>query len=218
MERENKKFNLKDFKGKNMHKKLCLCFSCASVFEEQHQCPECGWQIEPEQYERIYNYAKAAVYYGIYYRKAYESQLAKSKQINIHYALVDPSEVASFIGVCAVSGIIGQISYNLIQKAFHKIIKSMKGKEIEHDYDTKEINIYIENINCFCKNFEGIDPEIKNLIKDEMIGWAATELFMEELEKDPKIKGKLEESEKKSYKIIREIPRPEDFEKFWNSL
>ncbi|MDP3182382.1 MAG: hypothetical protein Q8M54_06145 [Desulfobaccales bacterium] len=169
------------------------------------------------------NYAMYTVYYGYYYRRAYEKQLSKEGDITTHYALIDPSDLACFLALSALSGIIGNLAYDLIKKAFLTIIKKSEtlGKEIGQSNisisSEGDMNIFIQYIEEFHLDADNISPRIKQGIFNEIVSWEVTDIAMKS---KPINKEELAEIYKQAIINVKRIDKPlsQDFINFWKQL
>lgn len=204
-----------------------LCFSCGEIFPasggEKLLCRKCGFSVGYNSYYKIMNYAMHTVYYGYYYRRAYEEQLFDEGDITTHYALIDPSDLACFLAVSALSGIIGNLAYDLIKKAIHAINQKFRtlGCEIDQSLislsSEKDIIIFIQYIQEFHSDSEQIPSKIKRAILEEIISWEVADMFSKH---NPQTKEEIKDILRKAFLNINNINKPsrKDFINFWKQL
>lgn len=208
---------------------LVLCFSCANVFRLKKEmnltCPECGFTVNLDNYEKLFKYANDAVYFGYCYRKTYEKDFKNEGKITNRYALAPLSEIFIFIGIAAICGIIGGISYDIVKKVISKMKYKTSNIKIKYYYkdlnkilnDSKELRIFIEYIDEFCGGLNNIKQEIKYEIKKEMFICMSSKIIFE---KKPKSKKEIYESFLRANELIENIEKPKssNFKNFWNNL
>lgn len=160
-------------------KKNRICFKCANIYESETYkeliCPHCGYQITSRRYDLIMNDAEDGVEFGYNYRLRYEIDYNRSKKIEKHYYLIPLDETLKFIGVAIASGVIGNVSHDLVKKAINSIKKKINNKKYsEGEYlplinDQEKMDIFIKYVEAFYNDFESLKPEIKEAIYEEMI-------------------------------------------------
>ena len=157
----------------NDSNKMMLCLSCAAVFKKTtntSSCPDCGREVDFDKFNKMLRSAKSAVYFGYMYPKAYEKQRREKGKVTTKYRLIDPDLLLQFIGIAAISGIIGGASYDIVKKIARKIISNYEvvnsKKEVTNNindgYVDDVINYveeYYERQKGFDGKYEGIGPE-----------------------------------------------------------
>jgi hypothetical protein len=215
---------------KRKNPEYALCFHCASMYtipkSGKYVCPYCGLSTSKLQYHSIIEYASNAVYYGYNYRKKYEMQLQKKGKITVRYCLPDPSTIACFIGVAALSGIIGNVSYDLVKKIIQKILKnklseSNSGSKQKIKLANKiEINTFIQFIREYHSNEFTTNSEVKYEIdKEQLINHIGKFVLPTLLKGNPKSK----EIHNAYVKAIKTRPtkkklKTRDFDNFWQKF
>ena len=207
-----------------------LCFKCASIYTissaDEYTCPICHYFIDEALYRRILNSAQIAVYYGYDYRKAYEQQLHTDGKIAKKHALFDPLTVACFIGVAALSGIIGGASYDLVKRVIDKIMKSSKevidniGQYNITVSNETDIKVFIQYIQEFHEGKSSAVDEIKREIEKERIIWNLTNTLYPVLTEGNPSREKIHEAVKMAFDKYQDIdkPLPTDFDSFWEDV
>ena len=205
-----------------------LCFNCASVYKLSNKnklkCPYCKHCIDIELYKKILSFAKTAVHFGYVYRKKYEEQIQTADEIKTVYCLPDPSAVACFIGVAALSGIIGGAAYDTVKKVISKIMESSKkinqdkGKskiKIQNDDDIRIIFQYTQEF--YTDTISAVD-EVKYHIEKERFIHLLTEKLT--VNGDAPSKKEIQDAVSKAYDEYRNCKKPsaEDFNSFWNDI
>ena len=109
---------------------VSICLSCANIFtapiKPQHKCPLCGHVMPRKNYEEIVQAGRDAILFGHIYRSKYEDNYRKNKK-GCHYGLsIDYTTLTllSFIGVAALSGVIGNASYDIVKAIIQRIARS----------------------------------------------------------------------------------------------
>lgn len=209
-----------------------ICFNCATIFpivdDEAMTCTECGYIIEPDLYDKIINYAFEAVYYGHDYREKYEEQINDRGEITERYCLHEPSTILCFLAIAALSGVVGNLSTELVKKAFKTILNKVKnckediGQNKVSFLKDAEIDVYIQQVNVFHNDFQGIDPSVKAEITKEIFIHELIDSLLPEMKKK-----NMEITEKMIFEIVkqtfdrvktRQKLSKQDFENFWKAI
>ena len=98
-----------------------ICFHCASIYEMEDgeilTCPVCGRSIPTSEYERVMQGIRQAVFGGWTCRGEYEGAEDDGK----HYYTEPCGEMLNFVAVAVASGLIGNMSYDIVKKVFVKL-------------------------------------------------------------------------------------------------
>lgn len=209
---------------------LALCFKCASIYNlsrvDEYTCPFCHHSVDETVYTRILNYAKTVVYYGYDYRKEYEKQVYTNGKITKKHALFDPATIACFLGIAALSGVIGGSSYDLVKKVINKIMNN--SKKIDHNIgqdkilitNETDIKIFLQYIQEFHAGKLSAVDEVKSEIAKETIIWNLTNTLFPVLSKGDPSREKIYEAVKKAFDDYKNAdkPLPIDFDSFWEKI
>lgn len=207
-----------------------LCFNCASIYirskGQRYICPHCKYSISKERYNHIKDYAKEVVYYGYEYRKAYENQICAYGKISSHYCISEPSSITSFLGIAALSGIIGGASYDIVKKAIGRILSYSKKnnrskKQTRIIYSNKiDINIFLKNIQEYHTNRLATDDAVKSELVKEKFIVHLTNAISPTLKKGPPSHKKIHNAVMKAFHYSQnpEKPKSKDFKSFWNDI
>ncbi len=106
---------------------LILCTRCAHLFEQDAydlNCPQCGQIVHIETYKTLFRFAAEANRYGVDYREVYQEMLDDGDAGQEAFSL-SPSEIASFLVMAALSGIVGNASFESLKLVFRKIKTQM---------------------------------------------------------------------------------------------
>lgn len=146
-----------------------LCFKCAELYEG-HQCNFCGAE-HPDNYDAMLEYSKQVYEMGVNYRNFFEEKVASEGKIRCFASLIQPEQWLVFIGIAALSGVIGNASYDLVKSVIKKIVEKAKQDGAEKivkqfDLDAK-IEIVIIQIHEYINTPEKIHPEVLRGIKEE---------------------------------------------------
>lgn len=148
-----------------------LCLNCASIFTIstwRKKCPECHQKINMKMYNRIKYIAWGAIYHGYMYPKTYDEDKKKYGYTKYAYMLHSPSELLQFIGIAAISGVIGGVAYDVVKKIASKIKREYDEKGLNEKEDLAykyssdqlgDIMKYIERYLCSKSNMN--EEEIK---------------------------------------------------------
>lgn len=215
--------------------KYALCYACASVFEDKGldivECPVCGYQIDKNRYNVVYKYANDAVKFGYMYRHMYERDVLHRKVFGgstTLYALGAYEQYLVFAAVSALSGIIGNASYDLTKALIRRLRNSPdKRQKNEIGYitdlsDERKIQEFVEYIEDFAKGLKKVEPPVLSLIKEEMIAHKAVQLLHPKFGKKPRMNSKqalIKVREKAEAKLAQQsAPKQPDFENFWKDV
>lgn len=153
-----------------------ICFHCASIYEledgEVLTCPVCGKSIQLTEYERIMQSIRQAVFGGWTCRVEYENVEDDGKRYYTEHC----GEILNFVAVAVVSGLIGNISSDMVKKVFSKIgsylklsAKSSEDKTLaEFLKSSEKIKKFSEYISAYYDEYEGADDKTKNAIMEEV--------------------------------------------------
>lgn len=98
-----------------------ICFYCASIYEAEDKevlvCPICGKSISMAEYERIMQGMRQAVFGGWTCRIQYENEKNEGKR----YYTEQCGEILNFVAIAAASGVIGNVSYDIVKKVLNKL-------------------------------------------------------------------------------------------------
>ena len=209
-----------------------LCTACGNIFKKNDTmtCPACHYHLDADSYSRMERCAYNVMHFGHSYREIYEIQYSKENPEEIRYSLFEPSSIALFVGIAALTGIIGNATYDVVKTVISKVIKHYKISATEEDIskyeNDKNIQLIIRNIIEFLKGLEGVKEEVRSAIIEEIICHYMTDEMMKEFGTVESLMPNLEnvkdslavrhESAIESFK--KDQPRPEDFHGLWINL
>lgn len=154
-----------------------ICFHCASIYEMEDkeilECPVCGRSIQLSEYERVMQSIRRAVFGGWTCRVRYEGAEDDGKR----YYTEPCGEILNFIAATAMSGVIGNLSTDVLKKVFYKIksylIHNKKSQEDETLVafleSPEKIKRLSEYISAYYDEYEGVDDKTRNAIMEEML-------------------------------------------------
>lgn len=182
---------------------MILCLKCGSINDDSvSECTDCNKSINYD-YNEIFEYAQKAVYYGYVYRKRYEEDLKINTNLDWRYSLIAPSNLYDFLAIAALSGIVGNIAYDLTKYVAKKILDYLKTKTelSEQDNEVKllienneELNIFIGCVINYYDGLNGLNPLVKAAIAEEEIADFASHSKVSELEEA--LKNGMDDKEK----------------------
>lgn len=153
-----------------------ICFHCASVYELEDEetltCPFCSKSIQLSEYERVMQSIRKAVFGGWTCRVEYENAENEGKR----YYTEQCGELFNFVAVAIASGLIGNMSYDIVKKVFGKINSYLRRNEKNHEDKTlveflkspEKIRKFAEYISAYYDEYEGVDAKTKNAIMEEV--------------------------------------------------
>ncbi|MCI9035627.1 MAG: hypothetical protein HFJ08_16605 [Lachnospiraceae bacterium] len=152
-----------------------ICFYCASVYEEKDKeiltCPICGKTIHLSEYEKVMKNIRQAVFQGWTCRIEYEHE-----DNGRRYYTEQCGEILNFIALAIASGIIGNLSTDVVKKVFSKIGSYLRQSKKNHEDDvltsflesSEKINKFAEYISAYYDEYDGADTKTKNAILEEV--------------------------------------------------
>lgn len=152
-----------------------ICYSCAHIYNSEETstliCPKCGFNISQSAYEDIMKNVRQAVFEGWTCRREYETEVD-----GVRYYTEQLGEVWNFIALAIVSGLIGNISYDIVKKVFNSIISSIKNgimsredrEFIDFLESPEHVKLFYEYISAYYNEYENLDAELKNKILEEV--------------------------------------------------
>jgi hypothetical protein len=170
-----------------------ICFNCANLFSESENgdlgCPECGFTVEHDLYQKLLNYAAETVEFGYHYRLTYEADFNEGRmddpKVRTRYA-IGFDDIWIFIALAALSGIVGNAAYDLVKLAATKIINRQAGISNRSKFKTisrmleneKRFEIFIKYIQDFHQNgVSTLPPKIAGAVAEEMLVHEVVPLF-----------------------------------------
>lgn len=212
-------------------KSIWLCPSCASFHLHKSSllvCEKCGFQIRKHDYKIIMDYSKYVFQYGYRYRELYENQVANIGEIGPKFCFTDQATIYAFLGVAALSGVVGNLAYDIVKAASKKIIYNFnKLMEEEADIRDDEIEKIFKNFEEFINNFSSIDKKVADAITEEMIVHSVRGKDAKKMaklifanERSPKVQAEMVKIMKKAIKKEKKKPKPqpENFDDFWGNI
>lgn len=210
---------------------LVLCFACGNISPDLHHeaivCPDCGEEVKRSTYRHVLGSAMSFITYGVIYRRKFERQLKEEGSISTHYAISEPEAVLCFLGVAAVSGVVGGIAYDVVKTAARRIFENAKnfGRAAEpeiHEIDPHgDIDEFIRYAEHYFRDQNRIDCQVLAAIREEKVAWALTDMFADHMSSkrhfsEEDLKKEVREALLKS--IVLDAPSPEDVRGFWMNL
>lgn len=109
--------------------RFVICLNCAETFRApvpHEKCPACGVPFDPSRFLRLLYWGRNAFEFGYQYRTVFEADYKEARACNARYQLDSVSDIAAFAAVAALSGIIGNASYDLLKVVFRKIRRAAR--------------------------------------------------------------------------------------------
>lgn len=165
---------------KNEHEvgQKVLCFNCANIIEKQKSekwfCIACKSEINKEKYLRLHALTTDIVHFGYTYRKQYEKDLADGS-LGTHYCLFNLHEAISWLALAALSGIVGNASFELTKTVINKIKAQISKGLSDSDKEErliisseKEFSIFIQYLDDYRNGLANTDPAVRKAIMNEI--------------------------------------------------
>jgi uncharacterized OB-fold protein len=154
-----------------------LCLGCAHVFlpkkvRSAHSavCPECGRSTSLSEFDELYGDAARVLRYGHLYRAIFERQTKERSEITSMASLADAPYWLVFATVAALSGIIGNASYDLIKHAIRRLQRSHPERShygrvrLKSDQD---IEVFIRHTREYVDDLPDVNDRVRALIREE---------------------------------------------------
>ena len=153
-----------------------ICFHCASIYETEDgeilTCPVCDKSILSSEYEKVMQGIRQAVFGGWTCRERYGGAEDDGRR----YYTEPCSEILNFVAVAVASGLIGNMSYDIVKKVFGKIVSYLKRSKKNCEDETlaaflespEKIKKFSEYISAYYDEYEGADAKTKNAIMEEV--------------------------------------------------
>lgn len=175
--------------------KYFICTNCGIINEVNKDltCHSCGNKTDKEFYSKLKNYAHRAVYYGYDYRVAYEKQFKEDGDIKILHSLLDPSSYYELIAIAVLSGMVGNLAYDLAKSVATQIWKRLTTKKKEEKLEKEEelvleivssnqkLNEFTMYVQAYYKNLKNVQIKVKHAILEEEIVDVASKEKAEDL-------------------------------------
>ena len=217
-----------------------ICFHCASIYETEDgeilTCPVCGKSILLSEYEKVMQGIRQAVFGGWTCRAEYEGAEDDGKR----YYTEPCGEILNFVAVAVASGLIGNMSYDIVKKVFVKIVSYLKRSKKSCEDETlvaflespEKIKKFSEYISAYYDEYEGTDAKTKNAIMEEVFVDHVSHIIdglVKMRHKDIDIEKVMEDSphtREEIMKMVLEIRNKvnvkrleeEDFKDFWDDI
>ena len=217
-----------------------ICFHCASIYETEDgeilTCPVCGKSILLSEYEKVMQGIRQAVFGGWTCRAEYEGAEDDGKR----YYTEPCGEILNFVAVAVASGLIGNMSYDIVKKVFGKIVSYLKRSKKNCEDETlaaflespEKIKKFSEYISAYYDEYEGADVKTKNAIMEEVFVDHVSHIIdglVKMRHKDIDIEKVMEDSphtREEIMKMVLEIRNKvnvkrleeEDFKGFWDDI
>lgn len=152
-----------------------ICFYCSHIFcskqEGDFHCPKCGSVIREAEYEKVMKNVRQAVFRGWTCKIQYENEDDGKR-----YYTEQCSEILNFLGLAIVSGLIGNISYDIVKIVIKNIVQYIKNHALNKEdkilsdfLDSPEkIKKFSEYISAYYDEYENAGDRIKDMIKEEV--------------------------------------------------
>ena len=217
-----------------------ICFHCASIYETEDgeilTCTVCGKRILLSEYEKVMQGISQAVFGGWTCRAEYEGAEDDGKR----YYTEPCGEILNFVAVAVASGLIGNMSYDIVKKVFGKIVSYLKRSKKNCEDETlaaflespEKIKKFSEYISAYYDEYEGADAKTKNAIMEEVFVDHVSHIIdglVKMRHKDIDIEKVMEDSphtREEIMKMVLEIRNKvnvkrleeEDFKDFWDDI
>lgn len=161
-----------------------LCLNCGYLnFDtDTNVCANCNTENDIERLKFLSDYANRAIHYGYQYRVEYERQVKIQGEITVKYSLLNPSTYLEWIGVAALSGVLGNLVYDIVKHVATQVYQKLTSKQQLTGLSNEEKNVmniigdnatlnkFIVYIQQYYKGMPNIDKKAeKGIIEEELI-------------------------------------------------
>ena len=222
----------------NLEYTHALCTACATLVETHSAgatiCTSCKTEIESPSNSIAYRYAEATIYYGYQYRSLFERQ--KGDLNAPKYSLSFLGEAFTFIALAAVSGVVGNLTYDVVKAALVRIRDQAKEKS-DRGADYKSLGELtdddLDRIYEYSKSYAQAFEDLEKAIRDDLVEEMMADAMGDAVAHNPdllKILVKKKSSTKEQKKVVKAItaamkkqpyaqkPPASSFQGFWNKL
>jgi hypothetical protein len=189
-------------------------------------------------YSRLLSYASEAATFGHAYRVKYEELHRQGKLYGpkVTRYSISLTEIWAFAAIAALSGIIGNVAYDVVKAALSRITSCLRkgktkavGTPIPRLLRTEEgVNIFIQHVQDFCNGLRKLDPDVKRAIVGEMMVHLLVDLTdtdgtpgtVRKVKLGPRDEEALKEILMRPFLAgsITDKPVSQDFDGFWHNL
>jgi hypothetical protein len=121
-----------------------ICYNCYSLnvikTKKEIVCNDCSHTISIYMYNKIRQVSKNDVRYGYQYRVRTENDL-KRNITGKAYALIELSEIFTFLGLSMASGVVGNFAYDKLKE----IISKLKDEPLIIEIDDKNFKRFLKS-------------------------------------------------------------------------
>jgi hypothetical protein len=161
-----------------------LCLNCGHLNfnTDTKVCAICHTENDLDRLKFLSDYANRAIHYGYQYRIEYEKQVKTQGEVTVKYSLLNPSTYLEWIGVAALSGVLGNMVYDIVKHVANQVYQKLTTKQQHTELSTEEkaamkiigdnatLNKFIVYIQQYYKGMPNIDKKAEEcIIEEEMI-------------------------------------------------
>ena len=153
-----------------------LCLDCGNLFADEITsllvCNECGRENKREDLIHMYRYAADAFYFGHQYRHIYQNRNAISEKIRFHIPFA--GEIFAWIMMAALSGVIGNATYDVVKLAIKRIIDQSPSDKVRQDYlpllelTDEQLGDLLDSARSFANDLDGLTHHVREAIIEEI--------------------------------------------------
>ena len=206
---------------------LILCTHCAHLFEpsdDELGCLQCGQIVRLETYKPLFLFAAEANRYGVDYREVYQAMNDEGQGGTEAFSLA-PNEIGSFLAIAALSGIVGNASYETLKRAFQKIKARMfvlrPSMAQKFDWSVVEeeekMKHFFKLLEEFKRGMPDINERVRLMILHEMaIDYKVSQRYNAHPDSEEEQKAATQRLAEQG--TLRKPPLLEEFAEFWDEM
>jgi hypothetical protein len=148
-----------------------ICPQCATFNvkrQKTFECLNCGSFISKRHLKLVHDYAEYVYTYGHMYRSRYQNQVDNTGEVGIKFSNT-PDSIYHYIGLAMLSGVVGNIAWEVIKTAAKTIVVSYNFRFNENkEISDQELHEIYRSFEIFLKHMDDINKDVKAAIFEEI--------------------------------------------------
>lgn len=148
-----------------------ICPKCATFnvkTQKTFDCLNCRSSFSKRHLKLVHEYAKYVYNYGHMYRSKYQEQVDNSGQVIVKFAIT-PDSIYHYIGLAMLSGVAGNITWEVVKKASKKIVESYNFHfNTDNEISEQELYEIYRSFEIFLRHMDDMNEDVKNAIFEEI--------------------------------------------------
>lgn len=216
-----------------------ICPQCATFnvrTQKTSECLNCGSSISKRHLRLVHDYAKYVYTYGHMYRSRYQDQVDNTGEVGIKFAIT-PDSIYHYIGLAMLSGVVGNIAWEVVKTAAKKIVVSYNSRFNENkELSDQELHEIFRSFEIFLKHMDDMNEDVKAAIFEEIFAHESGKYGKKMMENSVKqfVAGNQKEKayfEKANQKLLKKVSKElkrrvrklqeaedESFDDYWGKI